>query len=167
VAAALGGDWSSSAVKSKRRDAVKQVRHKVICAPTRGKAMSDSDLERQLNEAVKDVPPEKAMRLMKNLIAQVFDGIKETIIPQTIHITRHQLGYTDAVVNAVNEIAHRTSDSREEVLLKALSLYETAIEAKQKDQRLVLVGPEYKFIREIIGFDQINSETHLPASAAK
>jgi hypothetical protein len=144
-----------------------KVRHQATCAPARGEAMSDSDFERQFDEAVKDVPPEKVMRLMKILLAQIADGVKETIIPQSIDMTRQQLGYTDAVANAVNEITHRTSDSREELLLKALSLYETAIEAKQKDQRLVLVGPEYRFIREIIGFDQIKSENHLPASTAK
>jgi hypothetical protein len=129
--------------------------------------MSDNDFERQFDEAVKDVPPEKVMRLMKTLLAQIADSVKETIVPQSIDMFRQQLGYTDAVANAVNEITHRTSDSREELLLKALSLYETAIEAKQNDQRLVLVGPEYRFIREIIGFDQIKSENHLPASTAK
>jgi hypothetical protein len=129
--------------------------------------MSDSDFERQFDEAVKDVPPEKVMQLMKILLAQIADGVKETIVPQSIDMIRQQLGYTDAVANAVNEITHRTSDSREELLLKALSLYETAIEAIQKDQRLVLVGPEYRFVREIIGFDQIKSENHLPASTAK
>ena len=30
--------------------------------------MSDSDLEKQLNEVAKDVPPEKMLRLMKILI---------------------------------------------------------------------------------------------------
>jgi hypothetical protein len=46
------------------------------------------------------------------------EGVKESIIPQSIDITRQQLGYTDAVVNAVNEITLRTSNIREEVLLK-------------------------------------------------
>jgi hypothetical protein len=145
-----------------------KVRHQATCAPARGEAMSDSDFERQFDEAVKDVPPENVMRLiLKILLAQIAEGIKETIVPQSIDIIRQQLGYTDAVANAVNEITHKTSDSRGELLLKVLSLYETAIKAKQKDQRLVLVGPEYRFIREIIGFDQIKSENHLRASTAK
>jgi hypothetical protein len=68
--------------------------------------LSDSDFERQFDEAVKDVPPEKVMRLMKILLAQIAEGVKETIVPQSIDMIRQQLGYTDAVVNAVNEIAH-------------------------------------------------------------
>jgi hypothetical protein len=75
--------------------------------------MSDSDFERQFDEAVKDVPPENVMRLiLKILLAQIAEGIKETIVPQSIDIIRQQLGYTDAVANAVNEITHKTSDSR-------------------------------------------------------
>ncbi|MFI5456099.1 MAG: hypothetical protein ACHRXM_11680 [Isosphaerales bacterium] len=76
------------------------------------------------------------------------------------------LGHSDAVLNAVDEIANKTSDTKEDVLLKALSLYEAAIDAKRKNQRLVLVGPEYQFIREIVGFDELKREFSQHATAA-
>jgi hypothetical protein len=40
------------------------------------------------------------------------------------------------------------------VLLKARSLYEAAIDARKKGQRVVLVGRDYPFIKDIVGFDQ-------------
>jgi hypothetical protein len=63
----------------------------------------------------------------------------------------HQRGYTEAVAIAVNELAARTGDSREDVLLKALALYAAALDASEKGERLAVLGRDYKFIREIVG----------------
>jgi hypothetical protein len=66
----------------------------------------------------------------------------------------------------VEDLALKTGDSSEDVLLKALALYEAAIEARKKGQRLVLVGRDYQFIREIVGFgkeSQVSDQRELVA----
>ena len=114
----------------------------------------DSDDEKRLNELLEGIPPEKAISLIRTLVRTTIGEFAKTIIPQTIEVAIHELGHSVAVTNAVDEIANETGDTAEDVLLKALSLYEAAIEAKRRNQRLVVVGPDYRFAREIVGFDQ-------------
>ena len=76
------------------------------------------------------------------------------------------LDHSDNMIVAVDELAKKTGDTKEDILFKALTLYEAAIEARQKGQRLVLVGSDYKFIKEIIGFEQMKPESLQPASVA-
>jgi hypothetical protein len=121
--------------------------------------MTGDDQEKRLDELLQDVPPEKSKVLLQIIGKSVLSEIQQKIIPQTIAAIRKELGHSDVVLDAVDELASKTTDTREDVLLKALSLYEAAVEAKQRGQRLVVVGPEYQFIREIIGFDQLERES--------
>lgn len=91
---------------------------------------------------------------------------KQDVVPSVISSIRAELGQSDAVLRAVFEIVDKTGDTKEGVLLKALSLYEAAVDANRKHQRLVVVGPEYQFIKEIVGFDESHIEPNQHADAA-
>jgi hypothetical protein len=121
--------------------------------------MADNQ-ERGLDTLLNKLPPEDARQFVEvtqNIIvgaikahvpdlAAVFDSVRET------------LGHTDAEMAEVEEITSKTGDTREDALLKALLLYEAALEAKRNGQRLVLVGSDYRFIREFVGLDRADQQ---------
>jgi hypothetical protein len=95
---------------------------------------------------------EDAKEIMKSLIV---DSIRES------------LGHSDAVMTMVDDLTSETGDTREDVLLKALILFEAALKATQKGQRLVLVESDYRFIREIVGIDRLKPEAATSENIAK
>ncbi len=62
-------------------------------------------------------------------------------------------GFTEAVAQTLDHLACRTRDSKEDILLKAWSLYEEAIRVFEQGERLAVLGKDYSFIREIVGFE--------------
>ena len=80
------------------------------------------DRERGLDAILNKLPLEDAKEIVKGL---VFDSIREG-----------RLGQSDAVRAMVEGLTSETGDTREDRLLKALILYEAAVEAVRKGQRL-------------------------------
>jgi hypothetical protein len=106
--------------------------------------------ERGLDELLNQLPPEDAKEVLKDL---VFDSIRET------------LGHSDTVMAKVDDLTNQTGETREDALLKALLLYERALRANRQGQRLVVVGPEYQFIQEIIGLGRDRRDLIAPETA--
>ena len=129
--------------------------------------MTDMEQEKKLGEILKNVPPEKAGELIKFIMGMVTTNLMDRVVPESFNRIREVLGHSDVVLGVVNDLAEKTADSREDVLLKALSLYEVAIEAKQRNERLVLVGHDYQFIREIIGLEQRNRDSRQYADVVR
>lgn len=110
-----------------------------ILVPEAGVTAMADERERKLDAILNKLPLEDTKEIVKAL---VFDSIRET------------LGQSDAVMAMVEDLTSETGDTREDLLLKALILYDAALKAKRKGQRLVLVEPDYRFIREIVGIDR-------------
>jgi hypothetical protein len=119
-----------------------------------GKAMVDNE-ERGLDELLKKLPAAEAKELVKSVVAMTLRELDKGSVPETFHAVKEMLGHTDAVMAEVEELRGRTGDTKEDLLLKALALFEAALEATQKGQRLVVVSPDYRFIKEIIGIDRV------------
>jgi hypothetical protein len=115
--------------------------------------MADVDLESKVDEILRKLPPEDSTLIIRATINKVLDQLKDVLIQPVGESLGQSLGNSDAVLLAADELAKSTGETSEDVLLKALTLYEAAIEAKEKGQRLILAGPDYRFIREIVGFD--------------
>ena len=60
----------------------------------------------------------------------------------------------EAVAEAIDKLVAKTGDNREDLLLKALTLYEVAIDAAREGQRLAMLGQDYRFIREVVGLEE-------------
>ena len=123
------------------------------------------DQEPGLDAILKKLSPEDAKQLMRIVVETAMDAV-EARIPGLFGSVRDMLGYTDTVLAEVEDLTNKTGDTREDVLLKALILYEAAVDATQKGQRLVLVEPDYRFIREIVGIgrdDRVHTETEKVA----
>jgi hypothetical protein len=120
--------------------------------------MVENNEDEKLNQLLKKVPPGEAVGIVKDItemvMRQLKDGGVQRIVNESLDGMRQSLGHTDAVLGAVEDLVQKTGDTNEDVLLKALALYDAAIKARQKGQRLVLVGRDYQFVREIVGFDQ-------------
>jgi hypothetical protein len=110
-------------------------------------------------KAFKWIAPEDYNSIVQAAAIKVLDQVKEALIKPCIESMLRSLGHSDAVFLAADELAKRTGDSEEDVLLKALSLYEAAIEGKEKGLRVILVGPDYKYIKEIVGFEKTTEPT--------
>jgi hypothetical protein len=116
--------------------------------------------EGKLDKLLDRMPPEDAKEIVKAVVAIVKDtadtsrGTVIKAMPDILRSVREMLGHTDTVMAKVDDLTSKTGDTREDILLKALILYEAALEAKRKGQRLVVVGPDYRFVREIIGIDR-------------
>jgi hypothetical protein len=111
-----------------------------------------NDRDQGLDGILKDLPPDDAKEILKGL---VFDSIRE------------RLGHSDAVMAMVDDLTSETGDTREDLLLKAVILFETALKATRKGQRLVLVEPDYRFIQEIVGIDRLKPEAATSENIAK
>ncbi len=124
------------------------------------------DQDQGLDAILKKLSPEDAKLFMKLAAATAVDAV-EARIPALFGSIREMLGLTDTVLAEVEDLTSKTGDTKEDLLLKALTLYEAALEARQKGQRLVLVGPDYRFIQEIVGIDRVKPETATSGNIAK
>lgn len=61
-------------------------------------------------------------------------------------------------------LADQAGDSEEDLIFKALALYDTALEAKDHDHRIVIVTKDYKFVQEIIGIGRSVPEPQTEAA---
>ena len=73
--------------------------------------------------------------IKKHLASELEDKLK-SFAKQASAGELHDRGYTEAVSEAVRQLAARTGDTNEDVLLKALALYEAALDASEKGERL-------------------------------
>ncbi len=121
--------------------------------------MANEAFDSKANEIFQKIPPEDYDLIIQAAAIKVLDQVKEVLIKPCIESTMRSRGYSDAVLLAADELAESTGETSEDVLLKALTLYEIALDAKKKGQRVILTGPDYHFIREIVGFDQAISES--------
>jgi hypothetical protein len=74
---------------------------------------------------------------------------------------------SEGVSEALDRLVEKTGDNRGDLLQMALTLYEIVIDAVNKGQRLALLGPDYRFIREIVGFKPPKSEVNEPETVAR
>lgn len=135
--------------------------------------MADNE-HRSLDELLKKLPPEDAGEIVKSVVKVATDAIDSSVsrltsdlVPKVFELVREQLGFSDAVLAEIQNISSESGDSYEDLLLKALLLYKAALEATQKGQRLVVVGPDYRFIREIVGIGSANREPVESGSNAR
>ena len=100
-------------------------------------------------------PPRTVAELSYDEFLAVIKNVMAQILRENPRLTRATVDAvrSEAVSEAVDELMEKTGDNREDLLLKALVLYEAAIEASRKGQRLALLGHDYRLVREITGFE--------------
>src|ERR1700733_14468142 len=128
--------------------------------------MPNQNVEQKVEEVLQKLSPEEANVIIQATVTKVLDQLKDSVCQRVIDSAQQMLDHSDNMIVAVDDLAKKTGDTKEDILFKALVLYEAAIEAKQKGQRLVLVGSDYKFIKEIIGFEHMKPESSQPTSVA-
>jgi len=120
--------------------------------------MPNQNGEQKVDEVLQKLSPEEANLIIQATVTKVLDQLKDSVCQRVFDSAQQMLDHSDNMIVAVDELAKKTGDTKEDILFKALTLYEAAIEARQKGQRLVLVGSDYKFIKEIIGFEPMKRQ---------
>ena len=124
--------------------------------------MEDKDEDEALDRLLKTVPPDEAKGIVKSVADMVMRRLKggyvQLVVNESLDRMRQELGHSDAVLGAVEDLVERTGDSSEDVLLKAGPL-RGRDKRQKRASAFVLVGRDYHFVREIIGFDQETQES--------
>jgi hypothetical protein len=104
-------------------------------------------------------PPKTFAELSLGEAREIFKNLMAQILRENLDLRKASVDAirSEAVSEAVDELMKKTGDNREDLLLKALTLYKAAVDAARKGQRLALLGQDYQFIREIIGLEEPTS----------
>lgn len=137
--------------------------------------MSVSEATQKSRSLVSDLPPSESKDLVEFIRHQIGDELqnnpsisdffKDQIIEQLRRVPSVELFsslFEDSTANvdALLRLVEKTGDTPEDVLLKALTLYEVAFDAThEENQRLVLATHDYDFVREIVGLGKEEVET--------
>ncbi len=76
-------------------------------------------------------------------------------LPAAIKSATERLGHDAEVAGLVRLLASRSNDAREEVIRKALTFYGLALDAREKGNKVVIVGPDDEIIHDVVGFEAI------------
>ena len=95
------------------------------------------------------------------MATEVIEGISPEVIRELIDDVRELKArtatrsseYTPDMAALTRMLAARSNDSLEKALLKALTLYGLALDAREKGNRLVIINDEDEIIHDVIGFD--------------
>lgn len=115
---------------------------------------------REIPESLRGLIPEEQDKVVSFFEKLMMEIIKKKYF--TDLITKEH-ARKNTIAETADEIARTTGDEREEVILKALTLYELAIDAVNEGKRLVLLTQDYRFSREITGL----VEPKVKASASE
>jgi hypothetical protein len=119
-------------------------------------------------EQFRDLPPDKQAKLIQWVGDEVNRIIAAKINPSLADITRQikeiqestkinaagmnrQLEEIKKTIAPLLELEARSGEGAEEILRKAITLYEVATDATAKGNRLAILTPDDEIVREIIG----------------
>ena len=78
-------------------------------------------------------------------------------LPSAIREAIEEVGSPAEIAGMIRLIAAKSSDGRDAVLRKALTLYGLAIDALEKGNRMVILNPEDEILHEINGIGLLNT----------
>ncbi len=77
--------------------------------------------------------------------------VAHEVVPEAIEEYRLSSGISDEVAGLLQLLASRSSDPRELILKKALTLYVNALDYVDRGDRLAILSPDDTIVREIVG----------------
>lgn len=107
-------------------------------------------------ELVDRLSPEQAFQVSKSFIDKAGPMIASEVaklLPFAIEQELKKSGYNEEVAGLLHLLAARSNDSKDRVLLKALTLYGLALDAMEKGNRLAILSPDDVIVHEVIGFE--------------
>ena len=109
-------------------------------------------------EKVKDLSPNESSNLVA-LVPELVEQAVDKALPPALDRVLQKMGYSSEVAGLLHLLAAKSDDSREDLLRKALTLYNVALDARDNGNRLAILNPEDVIVREIVGFEQAD---HTP-----
>jgi hypothetical protein len=108
-------------------------------------------------EVLKALPPEQVGKFNGYFLGMVQAAIKSAM-PGAINNALEKHGYTEEIADLIRVISARTNDPKEEVLRKALTLYEVCLDARDQGNRVSILSPDDLILSEVKGFEPAERE---------
>ncbi len=105
-----------------------------------------------LEELTRGLDPEQIRRFTSSL-----EFVADHAARRVLESSRREIGYTKESAALVPLLAARSGESNEEVLYKALQLYQVVLDYAEKGDRLAILDPEDTIVREIEGIGRARS----------
>ncbi len=115
--------------------------------------------KKKWTEITKELPPDQLRKLFDAMSEMVKEGIREALpsVPDLVSSVRKDLvqeyGLSNEVIGLLRLLASKSDDSYEDLLRKALTLYNVALDARDNGNRLAILNPDDVIVREIVGFE--------------
>ena len=114
--------------------------------------MADEVTSENPAEILRGLRPDEADRFVELLVRKL-DLSLGKVLPEALERGVRSFGFTEEVAGLVRLLAARSGDPKENVLLKALTLYGLALDAREKGNRLAILNAEDEIIHDVIGFE--------------
>ena len=75
------------------------------------------------------------------------------LMPSVIDAALARRGDDEEVAGMVRLLAAKSTDAKDEVLRKALTLYGVALDAREKGNKLAIITPDDLIVHDVIGFE--------------
>lgn len=102
-------------------------------------------IKKTLPVALKEVGPKALEAKVSRLLETNFSDI----VPSFLEM----VGITLEAVGLIQDIASRTKDSREDVVRKALNLYQLLLDAQDEGNRMAILSPDDTIVHEVVGYE--------------
>lgn len=76
-------------------------------------------------------------------------------VPLAIDESFQKFRFDEEVSGLIHLLAARSNDAKDQVLRKALTLYGLALDAREKGNKLAILGPDDEILHDVTGFEPI------------
>jgi hypothetical protein len=106
-----------------------------------------------VQEAVRRVLPSMIEEKLRQVLPSIFEeGVRE-LMPCLVEDLAEEYGLSTEVAGLLHLAASKSNDRHEDLLRKALTLYNVALDARDNGNRLAILNPEDIIVREIVGVE--------------
>jgi hypothetical protein len=123
----------------------------------------ETDPKKLVEVLLKTMSPEQAGKAIQAFIKLIVESAVMESVPPIFEKAMNKAGYSDEAAGLVHMLAAKGNDTKEETLLKALTLYGLALDAREKGNRLAILNPSDEIIHDVIGFESDMNE--IPVSS--
>ncbi len=114
----------------------------------------ENDPQNAFLQHIKSLPVDQQDVLLNSVINWIqpkIDSAIEKLLPSAFDRLLEARGHSEESAGLVQLLAARSNDTKEQVLLKALTLYGLALDAKEKGQHLAIIDSDDVIVHDVFG----------------
>jgi hypothetical protein len=114
--------------------------------------MNDTERQTAWAESKEGLSPTQLTKLTAAMSETLREEVRK-VLPPAIESALREYGYSNEVLGLLHVLAAKSNDRYEDLLRKALTLYNVALDASDNGNRMAILNPEDVIVREIVGVD--------------